>query len=117
MARITSKLFCIPEGATYVRVHTYGCVTGDKIRYNKQHKHDVFVGYSLKDKTETEFPNIFVYTYEIYDLRQYDYPICIPVDAGGCYDGDMSEYPNNGWKHFPCEAIPVKTMLERMGRV
>lgn len=116
--RIRSKLFGIPEGATYVRSYTYRCCTGERPRHWKQYPLDVWVGYRFVSSKPTRNPAVKIRTYEMYYLRQYDYPICVAVDEGGVYTGDMDGWPHHhGVKAHPCEAIPISLMLERMGLV
>ena len=114
--RISSNFFGIPKGATYVRSYMHRCCSGERPVHRKQYPHDVWVGYRLVSSSPTSDDKVKIYIYEIFYLRQYDYPICIPVDKGGCYSGDMDGWPHkHGWKSHPCEAIPVSLMLERMG--
>jgi hypothetical protein len=117
-ALIKSEFYELPKGATYVRVSeekTYGGrkPTGDSIARDK----DVFVGFTLKTQSVNQWGEK-VRDYEIYHLRHWDYPICKPVDEGGCYTGDISGFTTGIWKPrcHPYEAITVDEMFKRMGK-
>ncbi|MFA5715164.1 MAG: hypothetical protein WC998_05465 [Candidatus Paceibacterota bacterium] len=116
-ALIKSKFYELPKGATYVRVREERYYNGTRPKKYIGRKHDVFVGYTLMLQSVGKQTGEEIREYEIYHLRQWDFPICKPIDSGGCYTGDISGFTTGVWNEHchPYEAITVDEMFKRMG--
>jgi len=114
-ALIKARLLELPEGATYVRARGDTTCGVQPKGVSWCHVHDVFVGYILKSRRFDKYCKD-VREYEIYHLRQWDFPICIPIDKGGCYTGDISGFTTGYFPIgcHPIEAITVDEMFKRM---